>query len=191
MPVHRSRGTQRARAHSFGGGFSLLEIVVVLILLGLLALFGTQMLTTVVRGYVLARSSDAVVQKAQLALQRMTIDFSYISSPVAVDVGTANRISYNANFSSTDVEHHVITQSGNTITYTVNGTPYVLTDSVATNGLQLTYFTAYNADSTSEYAAANIIGISLTMHDADWDPGVTKAFNTRVTIQKFVQNAEK
>jgi len=165
-------------------GFTLLEVVVVLVLVGLSALFGTQMLTSVARGYILARSSDAVVQKAQIALQRMTNEFSYIT---AVSSSASSSITYTANFN--DSESHTIALSGNAITYTVSGTPYVLTDSVATNGLNFTYFNNYNATGESSFTSGStkIIGISLTMHGADWDSGVTKNFTTRVTVSKFRQ----
>jgi len=163
-------------------GFTLLEVVVVLVLVGLSALFGTQMLTSVARGYILVRSSDAVAQKAQMALQRMTNEFSYIT---AVNSSASSSITYTANFN--DTELHTIALSGNTITYTVSGTPYVLTDSVATNGLNFTYFNNYNATGESSFTpgSTKIIGISLTMHGADWDSGVTKKFTTRVTVSKF------
>ena len=164
-------------------GFTMLEVVVVLVLVGLLALFGTQMLTSVARGYILARSSDAVAQKAQIALQRMTNEFSYIT---IINTGASTRISYNANFN--DAEDHTIALSGNTITYTVSGTPYILTDSVATNGLNFTYYNTFNSSpTTTSSSGTNIIEIRLSMHGADWDSGVTQDFTTRVKIKKFGQ----
>ena len=164
-------------------GFTMLEVVVVLVLVGLLALFGTQMLTSVARGYILARSSDAVAQKAQMALQRMTNEFSYITK---INASSSTRISYNANFN--DAEDHTIDLSGNTITYTVSGTPYVLTDSVAPNGLTFTYYNTFNSSpTTTSSSGTNIIEIKLRMRGADWDSGVTQDFTTRVKIKKFRQ----
>ena len=211
MMVERQK---RARGQ---GGFTLIEIIAVLVILGILAivavpkyfdmqdqarkkaaaglvaaaqsqlsmlaLFGTRMLTTVARGYILARSSDAVAQKAQMALQRMTNEFSYITK---INASSSTRISYNANFN--DAEDHTIDLSGNTITYTVSGTPYVLTDSVAPNGLTFTYYNTFNSSpTTTSSSGTNIIEIKLRMRGADWDSGVTQDFTTRVKIKKFRQ----
>lgn len=169
-------GREARRGQCTSSGFSLLEIVAVLLILGLLTLFGTRVLMTMTRGYVLARSSGAVVQKAQMALQRMSNDFSYITT---ISACTPNRISYNAFH---DMESHVISQSGTTITYTVNGTPYVLADSVAPNGLRFSYFNTFNAAPATSCSttSTNIIGISLTMQG----DGMTKTFTTRVTKSK-------
>jgi prepilin-type N-terminal cleavage/methylation domain-containing protein len=166
-------------------GFTLIEIVAALVLLGLLGLFTTQLLSTVVRGFVLARSSDAVVQKAQIALQRMTSDFSYLT---LVTSSSQNSITYTANFNGS--ETHTIALNGTTVTYTVDSTAYVLTDAVAaTSGLQFTYFSNYAATASNTFASGTttIIGISLTMHGADWDSNQTKTFTTRVTTSKLGQ----
>ena len=99
---------------------------------------------------------------------------------------SSTRISYNANFN--DAEDHTIDLSGNTITYTVSGTPYVLTDSVAPNGLTFTYYNTFNSSpTTTSSSGTNIIEIKLRMRGADWDSGVTQDFTTRVKIKKFRQ----
>ena len=76
--------------------------------------------------------------------------------------------------------------AGNTLTYSVNNIPYILTDDVAANGLQLSYYANYAANATSTFDNTNttIIGISLKMHGANWDSGLSKTFTTRVTVNK-------
>lgn len=164
-------------------GFTLIEIVCVLILLGLMGLFGTQMLSSVVRGYTNARNADEVVQKAQMALQRMTVEFTYIVP--ANMVGTANAIQYNNPGGS--IGNHIISQNGNRILYQQGGTNYTLLDGVAANSLSFTYSNAYaNAGvaAVTSDPSINLVGISFTMQGDDVSLGLSKTFSTRVKINK-------
>ncbi|MBU1172924.1 MAG: type II secretion system GspH family protein [Proteobacteria bacterium] len=65
-------------------GFTLVEIIVVLLLVSILAATTGLLLTTFVRSYTLVRQSADVSQKAQLALKRMRLELESLS-----DVHTA------------------------------------------------------------------------------------------------------
>ncbi len=69
-------------------GFTLVEIIVVLLLSSILAATTGLILTTFVKSYVLSRQSVEVTQKAQLALKRLKLEFENIS-----DVHTATSTS--------------------------------------------------------------------------------------------------
>lgn len=69
-------------------GFTLVEIIVVLLLVSILAATTGLLLTTSIRSYTLVRQSADVVQKAQLALSRMRLELEHIS-----DVHTAGATS--------------------------------------------------------------------------------------------------
>lgn len=69
-------------------GFTLVEIIVVLLLVSILAAITGLLLTTSIRSYTLVRQSTDVVQKAQLALSRMRLELEHIS-----DVHTAGATS--------------------------------------------------------------------------------------------------
>ncbi|MFO7761810.1 MAG: type II secretion system protein [Desulfobia sp.] len=56
-------------------GFTLIEIIAVLILAGILAVMAGSGLLSAVRGYLLARESTALSQKAQLCLDRLTKEY--------------------------------------------------------------------------------------------------------------------
>jgi len=165
-------------------GFTLIEIVCVLVLLGLLALFGTQMLTTAVRGYTNARNADEVVQKAQMALQRMTVDLSYIV-PTNLS-GTSSSIQY-ADTSGV-VGNHIISQNGNRLLYQQGGaTNYTLLDGVAANSLSFTYSNSYanaGVNNATNNASITLVGISFTMQGDDTSLGLSKTFSSRVKINK-------
>lgn len=162
-------------------GYTLIEIIAVLVLLGLLAVFGGQILTTAVRGYVQARSADALVQKAQIALQRMTVEFSYMDPATAS--GNATLLNYNGGVAINN--EHTVSLSGSNLLYAVGGVNYVLLDGLADGGLQFAYYNSYSSGSTTDFDAANtkIIGISLTMNGVAG--GAAQQFSTRVTLNKF------
>ena len=164
-------------------GFTLIEIICVLVLLGLMGLFGTQMLSTAVRGYTNARNADEIVQKAQMALQRMTVEFTYII-PTNM-VGAANSIQYID--PSGVIGNHTISQSGNRLNYMQGGSNWTLLDGVVANSLAFVYYSTYagaGVSTATNNASINLVGISFTMQGDDPNLGLSKAFSTRVKINK-------
>lgn len=176
----RNRGSRTTR----GGGFSLIEIIVVLVLLAILGVAGTESLHNIVSSYQLARSSDAVVQKTQMALNRMTIELSYVNpanlTGVNVTSGTATGITYTANLPNGD-ETHTISQSGTQLLY---GT-YILTDNVATNGIRFSFYNNFSdASPSAPSGSTTLVGITLIMHGETWPTGTNQTFSTRVLLNK-------
>jgi len=72
-------------------GFTLIEIIASLVLLGLLGVFFSFGLTTAMKGYVFTRENAETTQKGQIALLRLTKELSVVS---AVSSGTATSMSY-------------------------------------------------------------------------------------------------
>ena len=60
-------------------GFTLIEIMVSLVLVGLIASIAGTSVITATRGYLFARENDAITQKAQLALGRLNREFIELS----------------------------------------------------------------------------------------------------------------
>ena len=94
-------------------GFTLIELIVVMVVLGILVLGGIFGLKQVMDGYTLAQANATSTQKAQNALDRITIELSHItynSSGVRYNVsaGTASSITYTANFGGADETHTII-----------------------------------------------------------------------------------
>ena len=165
-----------------GGGFTLIEVIATLVIVGMLAVFGTSMLSNVIQGYNSARNADEVVQKAQMALQRMTVEFSQIVPQYAT--GSATSITYNYN----GEPNSIISQSGNRIVYQYNGTSYTLLDGVAAGSLRFTYFTNYNSTAMTSFANnanVNLVGITFNMQGDDTSIGVNQAYSTRVKLNKL------
>ena len=170
-----------------GQGFSLIEIIVSLIILAFLGLAGAESIQAILQGYNMARSSDEIAQKAQMALNRMTIELGYVNPTDTVsNSGTSTSLTYTALFPAGS-EAHTISISGNQILYAVAGTDYVLLDNVAAGGLTFSYYTGYNdtTPASTMSASTKLIGVSIVMHGQGWKSGVTKAFSTRVFLNKF------
>lgn len=161
-------------------GFTIFELLCVLLLLGVIAVLSTRMVTNFVTGYAVARNSDAAVQIAQNAMQRMTIDFTWLDS--AHSSGKSNYIAYNTFLESDAVR---IFQEENTIVYSVSETPYVLADGVAAGSLRFSYYNAYAAAPDMFFSnATRLIGISFTMVGDDPGQGFSQTYSTRVALEK-------
>ena len=163
-------------------GFTLIEIVVVIIVLGIMALMGSFGLERAMDGYTLAQANSESTQKAQNALDRITTELSHITynsvslryNITAFTAGSS--ITYIANFGGAD-ETHTINQSGNSVQYD----NISLTDRVVTNGLQLTYFDGIGNTVAATSTTMRLIGIALTVQVI---PGVPRTYNARVALQR-------
>lgn len=170
-------------------GFTIIEVVATLVLLGVMAIFLTPVLTNVVRGYVMTRSTDAITQKAQIALQRMTIELSYAT--VLSKPSDKHSIIYTSSFynNTNDIENHTVLQYGENVFYYNGSNMYLFIDSVADNGLIFNCYENYDSSAPVDCGNTNvnIVDISLSMHGPDWATGVTKTFSTRVMVNKLSQ----
>jgi prepilin-type N-terminal cleavage/methylation domain-containing protein len=168
-------------------GFSLIEVIVVIVVLGVMAALGSFGLERAMDGYTLARANAESTQKAQNALDRLTSELAritYNSSGLRYNVsaGTGSSITYTANFGGTD-ETHTIDQNGNLVRFD-NNDNLPLTDRVVANGLQLTYFDGNGNDlgvGGATHQQMRLIGIALTVQVV---PGATRTYNARVALQR-------
>jgi len=152
-------------------GFTLIEIIVSLVLLGLLGVFFSFGLTTAMKGYVFTRENAETTQKGQIAMLRLTKELSVIS---AVSSGTDTSISYTSIKSGSGVNQSV-TWSG-----TANDPLYlgsdILVDNV--NGFEFGYYPSFSgAKGSSWTASTKIIEITLELEGAD---DIVSTFSTRV-----------
>jgi prepilin-type N-terminal cleavage/methylation domain-containing protein len=172
------------------GGFTLIEVIVVMVVLGVLAAVGSFGLERAMDGYNLAQANAESTQKAQNAVDRITIELANITYNGGlfrynVTAGTANSITYIANFGGVD-ETCTINQSDSqaqlvkTVANVMIGT-FPLTDLVPANGLLFTYFDGNGNAVPATNADMRLIGIALTVQVI---PGVTRTYNARVALQR-------
>lgn len=163
-------------------GFTLIELVVVLVVLGILVAMGTLGLRQAMDGYNLAQSSSETTQKAQNALARLTIELSHITfdninGRYSVSAGSGSSITYTANFGGAD-ETHTIDQNQGLVRFDGDDTK-PLTDGLTVNGLQFSYLDGNGNSVAATSADMRLIGIGLTVQVIG---GVTRTYNTRVAL---------
>ena len=163
-------------------GFTLIEFIMVIVVLGILGLGGFFGLRQVMDGYTLAQANADTTQKAQNALDRITIELSHITYDIGgarynISAGTVNSITYTANFGGADESGTTINLSGTQVLLK----NFPLTDSVAANGLQFSYLDGNGSSVGATSANMRLIHIALTVQVT---PNATRIYNARVALQQ-------
>jgi prepilin-type N-terminal cleavage/methylation domain-containing protein len=161
-------------------GFTLIEFIVVIVVLGILVAIGTLGLRQSLDGYNLARASSESTQKAQNALARIVNELSCITNSTAlarytISAGTGTSITYTANFGEADETNKTIDQSGNQARLNAR----TLTDGVVTNGVQFTYYDGNGTIVTATDTNMRLIQIALTIQVTS---GTTRTFTARIAL---------
>ena len=155
-------------------GFSLIEMILVLVLLGVMGVGAGFGISTVVNGFLFSRDSVATTAKGQLALLRLSREFRVIT---AVTSASATSIQFTALHGDGITQSYTVAKSGSTITLNDGVNNDILADQV--NSLALAYYDTYNgAAQTTWTPARKIIQATIAMSGPD---GTILSFSTRVT----------
>ena len=139
-------------------GFTLIEMIVSLLLAGVISVFAGMGISMIIDGYSLTSKNAEITHKGQLALTRLSKEFSYISS---VSSGTATAISYNS-YKQNALNSHTVSWTGDKLF--LDGD--LISDSVGS--LELGYYDSFNgAEQTSWAAGSRIIEITLSFVGAN------------------------
>lgn len=152
-------------------GLTIIEAIISLMLIGMMALFLGFGIQHVIRGYLLARNNDVVVQKGQSAMSRITQELkniNLVSSPSTStsitfysfknDVKSKRSIRLSSDGMKVEITE---SYSDDTPTY------HLLTDQLAPNGFTLEYYANYS-DTTQCYPpSARIIVVKLRLASPD------------------------
>jgi len=125
-------------------GFSLIELIIVLVISSLLVLVGSLGVTNAIKSYLSKKIDSETAYKGQMAMMRMSKEFKNLTS-VASGKGTSTAIEYVAYRNGTTETHKLSWNgaSGDPLLYddfSNNGIPLV--DQVSNFGLE--YYDSYN-----------------------------------------------
>jgi type II secretory pathway pseudopilin PulG len=160
-------------------GLILIELIAVIVLTGIIATFTSFFLYTGIHGYLNAKSSLEGALKAQMALDRMTLELRNIS--YFTSAPTAASVSYVTKDPLLQGVRVLKYQSGTDtgeILISVDGTDYPLLDNVSAFDLNFTYQNLNNDPSTNEVAAIKV-GFNVA--------GVGKEFKTQIFPRNLVE----
>lgn len=152
-------------------GFTLVELVMAIVLLGFIGVFTGTLFSLGARGALATRQAEENGQKAKMALLRMAIELREINGGPAssgtAPLVTSSTISYtssNASLTGTTASPRSITydSANKRITLTVGGTAQILVDQVASCTMSCN--TTYNPTFTVSFTLSNTAGnFSLTI----------------------------
>ena len=142
-------------------GFTLIEVIVTLVLVGITAALAGMWIVSVANGYVFAKMNASTTQKAQLAMTRLVKEFSSIN---LITSSSGNQIIYTRTDSVlATTSPYTVSQTGSN-SLLLNG--YILTDSVSVSGFTLRYCSTNDLTCTSD----------------TWIPGVSKIIEIKLTL---------
>jgi len=156
-------------------GFTLIEVIVTLILVGITAALAGMWIVSVANGYVFAKMNASTVQKGQLALTRIAKELSAIQS---ISAATGAGITYTRPGSTLNsTSTIIISKSGNELQIKVDAAnPQALTDSVS--GFTLQYCNDYDSINNTYTCGetwvptSRIIEFTLTLTGANNTPSI-------------------
>lgn len=162
-------------------GFTLIEVVVSLVLIGILAAIAGMGLSMIAEGYVFAKLNAETVQKAQIAMARMVKE---LGSATTITSANTSAITFTRPEAATTTTN-IIDLSGTAVRIQVGAGNTASTLIANTTGFTMAYFDATGGALTVPVGApANIrrIYITLTVNGAN---NQSLSFNNNVFMREF------
>lgn len=182
-------------------GFTLIEIIAVLVLLGIGAAFGGMFITQAVQGFMMTRSSTELSQKAQIALSRLSMELENASD--ITDITSVSSIDYTFRYpppigDSTDIQR-VVRLVGTDLKIRDNAPPDINQGSILidrVSSFQLKYSDAddilpsgINDTWKTQNGINTLFAITVTLVLNHPDPTLpTASFTTRIYPRRAARN---
>jgi prepilin-type N-terminal cleavage/methylation domain-containing protein len=131
-------------------GFSLIELVMVIILVAVITLMMTRFLSQGIKSYLTAQNVTDSNWQGRIAMERMLRDIRQVRSPADVSVMTATE------FAFVDI-------LGDSIDYQLTGNTLTLNGFVLANGISSLTFAYYNSAGTVTTSATTLNLIFITL----------------------------
>jgi prepilin-type N-terminal cleavage/methylation domain-containing protein len=132
-------------------GFTLIEIVVVIIILGVIAGIGSRMIQAGFNAYLTNQYITGANAQARLALERMPRDIHNINAAANITTATASQLSF------TDI-------NGSTVTYQRSGTQLMRSGQVLADGINSLTFSYLDRNAVSTTTRANICYVTTSLN---------------------------
>jgi prepilin-type N-terminal cleavage/methylation domain-containing protein len=142
MRSARTRRRKPSGGAKRSAGFSLVELIVVIILTGILAALGAQMLGKTVQSFAFSRDVTKGDWQARVALERLTRDLRMVRAPANLTIAPATAIT----FSDTD---------GNNVNYSLSGSSLMRNTQPLADGISGLAFTYLRSDGNTAAASAS------------------------------------
>lgn len=157
-------------------GFTLIEVIVTLVLVGITAALAGMWIVSVANGYIFAKMNASTTQKAQLAMARLTKEFTNLQLH-SVTGASGTGITFNrADGASTSVPV-IISMSGTQLQINVNGAgAQTLTDTVS--AFSLSYWPNPTGGTPCGDAAQVVTVASQT-----WTPATSRSIRIDLTLR--------
>jgi type II secretory pathway pseudopilin PulG len=147
-------------------GWTLIELVIVIVLTGFLGIGAVEMLRFGAESQILTQKAQTAAWDGEIAISRMTDDLHTIKSPTSISTAATSSLVF-TNY------------NGTSVTYSLSGGQLLRNSHALASNVSSLFFTYYNASgsTTSTIADIRYIGVNFTVND-----GVTYDFTTGVFV---------
>jgi len=154
-------------------GFTLIEIILTMVIIGVIGSMGTMGFMQVTQSFVHTKQNAATVGQAQLAMLRLVKEMTFITG---VSASSSSSITFTTYHGNTTPKNYTIAVSSGNLTMNDGATDDILIDKVS--AFALAYYDTYAGTASSSWTSTStIIEFTITVTGADNTP-IT--FSTRI-----------
>jgi len=140
-------------------GFTLIELIAVLVILGIVSVLGSMGLVEIAKGFIFLKKNAAAAGQTKVAMARLVKEFSAIQS---IASATSTSITY----TRAPGETHTVSCTAENQPVTIDG------DTLIGNvkSFSLAYYNAYNGSATAYSSSTAVIQVTLVIKGYDDTP---------------------
>jgi len=135
-------------------GFTLVELLITITILGVLSVLMLPVIQTGFNGYFTARNITEANWQAEMALERMTRDIRDIPSPSSISVANSNQLTF-------------VGATNNSVSYTLSGTNLLLNGNILAQGVNSVTFGYFTSAGAVAGTIASICYVTITLNITD------------------------